>query len=590
MRFRLLALAAAISLQLPAQHQLRFPPISVGAQEALALHVIGLGGRQSRCQGAAGFRDSNGEPVGPSQTLDLAIGRSAYLRYTPAGGAREQIRPIVEVPDSSSPCFAAMELQPGFSVAYLAAVKEPLVHPADHAFASFVEAQAGDLIRLLATRIEGSDAACRMRVQFRDSRGAALGASTDLTPEPGKVLFADLDPALIGAAEGQTVRVIVDLEPQADDSAAGCLVAAEIILANGYSKRYIPLSVRRSAEAAAPPPTRSRSASIPTPAAESFPIGAHIQPNPPLGLPPLPVPDDNPLTAETIALGRRLYYDPVLSRDATVSCASCHDPVYVFRDPRRVSQGVNGLDGERQSMSIFNAAYAKEVFWDGRAPGLERQAFGPVESPVEFAFSHRRVEHRLEQSPSYVEQFAQAFGPGRITYEKAAKSIAAFQRTVLSGNSPFDKYQYGGDRNAMTPSAINGIGRFLAGNCTTCHSMGDRFATFSDDAFHNTGVAAIAFDQLSDQGRWKVTGEEKDRGAFRPPTLRNITVVPKLMHNGSMTLGAVADFYGRGGNINKWISPLLIAPGPAPPQIIQETTEFLNALTGEMPEHVGPPE
>ena len=339
--------------------------------------------------------------------------------------------------------------------------------------------------------------------------------------------------------KARLVRVIVDLAPLADDSAAGCLAAAELIAANGVTRRYVPFSVRRSVAMAAPAPSRSRAASVQTPAANSFPSGGRIQPRPPLGLPPLPVPDDNPLTADTIALGRRLFYDPALSRDATVSCASCHDPVYAFRDPRRVSQGVNGLDGDRQSMSVFNAAYAKEVFWDGRAPGLERQAFGPVENALEFAFSHRGVEHRLEQSPSYVEQFAQAFGPGPITYEKVAKCIAAFQRTVLSGNSPFDKFQYGGDRNAMTPSAIAGIGNLQGGGCTQCHSMGSQFATFSDDAFHNTGVAAISFDRLSDQGRWKVTGREADRGAFRPTSLRNIVLIPRLMHNGSLGLSGV---------------------------------------------------
>ena len=337
---------------------------------------------------------------------------------------------------------------------------------------------------------------------------------------------------------------------------------------------------------------RTRTGSAAPPVTPSIPIGAPIPLPTSLGLPPLQVPEDNPLTAETVALGRRLFYDSALSRDQTESCASCHDPAAGFRDRRRVSQGVNGLDGDRQSMTVLNAAFAPEVFWDGRAKGLEEQARGPVENSLEFAFSHRGVELRLASDLSYVQQFAQAFGPGPITYEKVAKGIAAFQRTALSGNSPFDQFQFGNNRNALNASAQRGLDLFDGiGGCTQCHKMERAYATFSDERFHNTGVAAISFDVLSDQGRWKVTGVESDRGAFRPPTLRNVELFPHLMHNGKMnSLSEVIDHYGHRGTPNRWLSPLLLDLGPAPPQVRQDVIAFLTSLSGEMPQNIGPPE
>ena len=298
------------------------------------------------------------------------------------------------------------------------------------------------------------------------------------------------------------------------------------------------------------------------------------------------------MTAETVALGRRLFYDTRLSRDSTTSCASCHDPTVGFRDLRRVSQGVNGLDGTRQSMTILNVAIVKELFWDGRAKSLEEQSRGPVDNPVEFAFSHRGVQQRLESDTTYVEQFAKAFGPGEITYDKVAKSLAAFQRTVLSGNSPYDRFTFGRDSTALTVSQQRGLTNGLdGGRCTVCHTIGSANATFADTRFHNTGVAAMAFDRLSDQGRWKVTGVEHDRGAFRPPSLRNIVLFPHLMHNGRIAgLNAVFTHYGQGGVANKWLSPLISPLPPAAPQTVPEILDFLNALIGEWPENVGPPE
>jgi cytochrome c peroxidase len=582
--------ALSLIFPLSAQQPYHFPIVGVGPGQTLLLSVVALGTKQMRCRGTLALRDANGEPTGSTRSFDLALGGSQILHYFSTPGTRTDVRPYIEVSDDPSSCYAAFDLQPGASTAFMAAVRRPPVHPADSPFASFVQVESQQKLRITATHIERPEAPCRVTAQLRDSRGRILGLPSQLAPEPGKAVFIEANEETLAVPEGQTARIQTEVSPIDDGSGAGCLITAEIISALGNTNRIVPVAVRQSVEAPVAPPSRSRAAAMPTAPASSAPIGDRMTPRPPLGLPPLPVPDDNPLTAQTAALGRRLYYDPVLSRDATVACASCHDPAAAFRDPRRVSQGVNGLDGDRQSMTIFNAAYAKEVFWDGRAPSLERQAFGPVESGVEFAFSHRGVERRLEQDPTYVEQFAQAFGPGPITYEKAAKSIAAFQRTVLSGNSRFDRFQYGGDRTALSISAQNGIGAFSGGGCTNCHAMSAQFSLFSDDQFHNTGVAALAFDRLSDQGRWKVTGKESDRGAFRTMSLRNVTQFSRLMHNGTLGMGNIPDFYGRGGNRNQWISPLLPILGPASPQTIQSLSDFLDSLTGETPENVGPPE
>jgi cytochrome c peroxidase len=411
-----------------------------------------------------------------------------------------------------------------------------------------------------------------------------VAPAAQLAPEPGKAVFVDAAPEAVGAEPGRRKRVIVDLVPAEPSSALGCMAAVYLLDARGNTRKVVPLSIPLIAEPATAPPPRTRTAARRNSGGASLPTGVPIDTPPPRGLPRPVSPADNPQTSETAALGRRLFYETRLSRDGTESCASCHDPTLWFRDPRIISQGVNGLDGDRQSMTILNAAFVRELFWDGRAKSLEEQALGPVDNPVEFAFSHRGVEQRLEQDSGYVAQFAQAFGPGAITYEKVAKSIAAFQRTALSGNSPFD-------RNAMSLSAQRGFTNgFNGGRCNLCHKADGSFALFGDDQFHNTGVAAVSFNELSDQGRWKVTGRESDRGAFRPPTLRNVMRFPRLMHNGRMGMSEVADHYGRGGVPNRWLSSSMAPLGPAAPNTISELLEFLEALVGEWPEHVGPPE
>src|SRR5579872_5321915 len=227
----------------------------------------------------------------------------------------------------------------------------------------------------------------------------------------------------------------------------------------------------------------------------TLPIGKPVQIRTPLGLPPVPIPADNPPTAETIALGRRLYYDPILSLDQTVSCATCHDPQYGFADPKPVSEGVGKKTGTRNSPPVLNAAYFKVQFWDGRSPSLENQAEGPVQNPVEMAASLPAIEQRLNADPSYRDQFAGAWGPGPITYEMVEKSIASFERTVISANSPFDRWKYGHNPKAVDASVKRGFIVFSSakkGNCSACHLVGDKYALFTDNKFHDIGIGVEA--------------------------------------------------------------------------------------------------
>jgi cytochrome c peroxidase len=339
----------------------------------------------------------------------------------------------------------------------------------------------------------------------------------------------------------------------------------------------------------------------PKPTASSLspakPIGTPITIAAPLGLPPVPVPADNPPTEETVALGRRLYYDTGLSVDNSVSCASCHDPKFGFGDGQQFSDGVRKQKGNRNSPTVFNSAYFTMQFWDGRAPSLEKQAEGPVSNPVEMGNTLTAVEQRLNADPSYRAEFRKAFGADVITYEMVEKAIASFERTVVSGNSPFDRYMYGGDRKALSASAQRGLEVFRSpkkGNCVVCHTIGDQYALFTDNKFHNLGVgvklAITGEAELTDLGRFKVTNAEADKGAFKTPSLRNIALTAPYMHDGSQkNLKEVLDFYIGGGNSNpyrdKQIHPLDFLSG----RERTDLQEFLMSLTGEMPPNVGPP-
>jgi cytochrome c peroxidase len=323
------------------------------------------------------------------------------------------------------------------------------------------------------------------------------------------------------------------------------------------------------------------------------PIGAAIEIKAPLGLPPVMFPADNPPTAETISLGRRLYYDPALSVDNTISCASCHTPDQGFSDGKRVSNGVGNKTGTRNSPTVFNSAYFEVQFWDGRAPSLEKQAEGPVQNPVEMAHTLKGVEEKLNADASYREQFAKAFGPGPITYEMVEKAIATFERTVVSGNSPFDRWKYGHDEKAVNDSVKRGWVVFSSkekGNCTACHVVGEQNALFTDNKFHNIGVGAN-IDKLDDDGRYLVTKDEADRGAFTTPSLRNIALTAPYMHDGSLkSLKEVVDFYIGGGNSNANLDKNMRVLDFLSGQERADLQAFLESLSGEIPPNVGPPE
>jgi cytochrome c peroxidase len=337
----------------------------------------------------------------------------------------------------------------------------------------------------------------------------------------------------------------------------------------------------------------SCSSPVETEQAATMPIGQVVEIKAPLGLPPVPIPADNPPTAETIELGRRLYYDTILSKDNTVSCASCHQPDFGFADPRQFSVGVNGGTGDRQAPSVWNAAYYTTQFWDGRAASLEDQAVGPMANPIEMAHTIEDIEKILTEDAAYAAMFEKAFGPGPITGQNAAKAIASFERTVLSGNSPFDRYMYGGDETALSEQAKLGLEVFRnkdKGNCAVCHTIEADHALFSDSKFHNLGVGVETDGTFKDAGRFKVTNAEADTGAFKTPTLRNIAQSGPYMHDGSLrTLKDVVDFYVGAGNSNPHRDPELKELDHLTREERDALVAFMEALTGEVPPNLGPP-
>jgi cytochrome c peroxidase len=323
------------------------------------------------------------------------------------------------------------------------------------------------------------------------------------------------------------------------------------------------------------------------------PIGKPIEIVPPLGLPPVPIPADNPVTAETVALGRRLFYEKRLSADNTLSCSSCHNPLLGFTDNQRHSTGVGGKTGTRNAPTVVNAAYAPMQFWDGRAASLEAQAAGPIANPVEMNQTHDVSVRKLDADPSYRGQFAQAFGPGPITIQKVEMALASFERTVISGNSPFDKYKFGGDKKALSPAAIRGLAIFTdkaRGNCVACHTIEEHYALFTDGKFHNIGVGVNGEGELTDPGRYSESKADADHGAFKTPSLRNVAKSAPYMHDGSLkTLKDVVDFYAGGGNSNPYLDKE-IKQIKLSGKDRTDLVEFLKSLTGEIPPDAGPPQ
>jgi cytochrome c peroxidase len=322
------------------------------------------------------------------------------------------------------------------------------------------------------------------------------------------------------------------------------------------------------------------------------PVGEVVKLIVPLGLPSVPIPADNPPTWEKIALGRKLFYDTKLSKDNTLSCASCHNPNLGFTDRRQLSKGVGGMIGIRNAPTLLNAAYSRLQFWDGRGISLEAQVAFPIADPTEMNQTHEVSVSKIRNDPAYKTEFTKAFGPGNITLEKIEKSLASFERTLLSGNSRFDQYQFRGNRKALTPAEANGLAIFTdpkKGNCATCHTIDEKYALFTDGKFHNTGVGVDEEGKFTDLGRYSQTKLESDKGEFKTPTLRNVALSAPYMHDGSLkTLKDVVDFYVGGGNSNPYLDKEIKALRLSA-QDRADLVEFLKSLTGDMPNDVGSP-
>ncbi|HEY8519828.1 MAG TPA: cytochrome c peroxidase [Gammaproteobacteria bacterium] len=301
----------------------------------------------------------------------------------------------------------------------------------------------------------------------------------------------------------------------------------------------------------------------------------------PLGLPPLPIPEDNPQTPEKVALGERLFRDVRFSSTGTVACAKCHVPEGSLTDsPLQVSEGVNGLTGTRNAPTVWNAAYNRTQFWDGRSSSLEDQAMHPFLNPVEMAVpDYDWLLEIVRGDRNYVRAFRRVFGvqPEQITMKEVTQAIAAFERTKISGNSPFDRWYFGGEEDAVSDAAKRGFEVFIGqGRCVSCHTIEQDHALFTDHRFHNIGVGmnevedaipeltraflvakargvdvdaeVLSNPKTSHLGRFAVTEDLSEVGAFKTPTLRNVAVTAPYMHDGSLaTLREVVEHYNNGG-------------------------------------------
>ena len=294
----------------------------------------------------------------------------------------------------------------------------------------------------------------------------------------------------------------------------------------------------------------------------------------PLGLPEIEWPEDNDYSPEKAELGWYLYYDARLSKDGTLACATCHSPAFSFTDGAPVSTGIAGQTGERSAPVVFNQVFNHEQFWDGRAPSLEAQAVSAIANPIEMGFTHQAMVARLNELGGYGDMFDAAFGSPDITIDNVAKAIATFERTLLSGDSAYDRYQ-AGDLAAMNGAQINGMRIFQGkANCDACHGG----PNFTYNTYHNLGVGMGRSDP--DLGRSVVTKAAGDTGAFKTPTLREISKTAPYMHDGSLkTLEEVVAFYNVGGFANEHRDRRMMPLGLTPKEQA-DLVAFLRALDG----------
>ncbi|MBI1314975.1 c-type cytochrome [bacterium] len=303
----------------------------------------------------------------------------------------------------------------------------------------------------------------------------------------------------------------------------------------------------------------------------------------PAGLKPVPVPEDNPQTPEKIALGKQLYFDKRLSKDNTVSCASCHDPQKGFSNGERFATGVGGAQGGRSAPSVINAAYYKQQFWDGRAASLEEQALGPIANPIEMALPVEDAVAKLNKIGGYRAGFQKVFKTD-VTADGIAKAIAAYERTVLSGNAPYDQFK-AGDTTALSEKAQHGMKLFFGkAHCSACH-VGPNF---SDSSYHNIGIGMDA--EKPDAGRAAISKLSGDTGAFKTPTLREIARSAPYMHDGSLaTLEAVIDHYDKGGIANEYLDEEIYEVRLTPDEKADLITFLKEGLSSpDYPDHRAP--
>jgi len=299
--------------------------------------------------------------------------------------------------------------------------------------------------------------------------------------------------------------------------------------------------------------------------------------NPTLGLPSVPIPANNPMSPEKVVLGEKLFREARFSADGKVSCSKCHNPDTAFTDsPRQTSEGFNGLTGSRNAPTVINAAFNRHQFWDGRRPDLESQSMDPPVNPVEGGLpDHDPILELVRTDPAYAEMFRDVFGTAGedITMTQVSQAIAAFERTVISGNSAFDRYYFGGEKSAMSDAAIRGFDVYLKqGRCVSCHTIDQESALFTDHKFHNLGIgfkridktlektagalikaertgqtvdnAVLSNASISELGRFAIDRQWQDIGQFKTPTLRNVAATGPYMHDGSLaTLEDVVTFY-----------------------------------------------
>lgn len=276
-----------------------------------------------------------------------------------------------------------------------------------------------------------------------------------------------------------------------------------------------------------------------------------------------------------------LFFEKRISRDGTISCATCHMPRRGFTNGRQYGIGIEGRIGLRNVPTIFNTAYNDMQFWDGRAGSLEEQAIVPILHPAEMGTTEERVTRVLGTDPAYRAAFQSAYGSEKITLNLLVKAIATFERTILSGNSSFDRWKYGGEKNAMSPAAKRGFAIFISkGKCAKCHLVGESSASFTDNKFHNIGIGIHT--NPPHIGREKVTGNPRDRGKFKTPALREIARTAPYMHDGSVnTLEEVIDLFNKGGIANSNLEPV-IRPLGLTSEEKKDLIAFLRSLNGNL--------